>query len=745
MAALLSGDLDFVLDPPVQDIDKLKQDKNIKVYEGRENRIIFFGFDQVRDELLYSNVKGKNPFKDKRVRQAFYQAIDVNAIKKAVMRGLSVPTAINLPNPRARGIPKSMDKRYPVRRRGGEEAAGRGGLPERLRGPARLPEQPLHQRREDLRRHWRDAGEDRHHREGERDPARPVLPEGAEAWMSACTCWAGAAPRRDAIFTLQPVLHSRNDKGDGDYNWGNYKDPEFDALIDDAKGDTDAKRRQQTIIKAMQMHHDNVYLIPLHLQVIPWASRSNVEVVTAPTTGCRPPGSRSNEAALRGSRRHAREERHVTGDAGLHVEAPPPPRVRAAVLARARPRRPEARARGALRSSTSRSCPTTRSLLRDLRAARSRGRTLLLATAADASSIAQRVADHLGVFDGVIASDGVRNLKGEAKARAVAALRRPRLRLRRRGPLRRPVWRTRAKAHRRAAPSATPPPHRSCAACALYQWAKNLLRVRAPGHRAPHGRRPRSPRAPAFVALRPRRLAVYLANDLADLQDDRRHPSKRARALASGELGIGVAAVMLPLLVAIAALVAAQLPSSFGALLALYLATNVVYSLWLKRIAILDVFVLAGLYTMRILAGAAAIDVPVSHWLLAFSLFAFLSLALAKRFVEVSRVASRDEARVGGRGYVAGDGQLLAMLGTACACLAALVFALYITSPQVVVLYRTPWILWFGVPLLLYWLSRVWFLAHRGILDEDPLLFALHDLQSYAVGLLVLLAIVAAT
>jgi 4-hydroxybenzoate polyprenyltransferase len=188
-----------------------------------------------------------------------------------------------------------------------------------------------------------------------------------------------------------------------------------------------------------------------------------------------------------------------------------------------------------------------------------------------------------------------------------------------------------------------------------------------------------------------------------------------------------------------------QLPTGFGALLALYLATNLAYSLGFKRVALLDVFVLAALYTLRILAGAAAIEVPVSHWLLAFSLFAFLSLALVKRYVEVSGVASRDEERVGGRGYLAGDGHLLGMLGTASAYLAVLVFALYITSPQVVVLYRSPAMLWFAVPLLLYWMSRVWFLANRGELHEDPLLFALRDPQSYGVGALILAAMLAAT
>jgi peptide/nickel transport system substrate-binding protein len=111
-AALLSGEIDFVLDPPVQDLEKLKKEANLKVYEGRENRIIFVGMDQNREELLYSDVKGKNPFKDKRVRQAMYQAVDVNALKTSVMRGLSVPTAINLPAAKGAGIPDAMDKRY---------------------------------------------------------------------------------------------------------------------------------------------------------------------------------------------------------------------------------------------------------------------------------------------------------------------------------------------------------------------------------------------------------------------------------------------------------------------------------------------------------------------------------------------------------------------------------------------------------------------------------------------------------
>jgi peptide/nickel transport system substrate-binding protein len=278
MAALLAGNLDFVLDPPPSDVDKLKKEKGIKIYEGRENRIIFFGFDQARDELLYSSVKGKNPFKDKRVRQAFYQAIDVNAINKAVMRGLSVPTAINLPNPDKAGIPKSMDKRYPYDVNAAKKLLAEAGYPN---GFELQIDCPNNRYINDERICVAVAG--MLARAGIKAkvnaiPRAQYFPKAQRLEVSMYMLgWGGATT--DAIFTLQPVLHSRNDKGDGDYNWGNYKDPEFDALIDDAKGDTDLKRRQQTIIKAMQRHHDQVYHIPIHLQVIPWASRSNVEVI----------------------------------------------------------------------------------------------------------------------------------------------------------------------------------------------------------------------------------------------------------------------------------------------------------------------------------------------------------------------------------------------------------------------------------------------------------------------------------
>ena len=408
--------------------------------------------------------------------------------------------------------------------------------------------------------------------------------------------------------------------------------------------------------------------------------------------------------------------------------------------------------------------PYDENVLEELRHARAAGRALVLATGAD-EDIAKRIADHLGIFDAVMASDGRTNLKREAKALALAArfgeagfdyLGEDRHDL--------PVWERAREAYvvgsNRAIDArlarlgkvthrierAARPGRAIVKGVRAYQWAKNLL-VFVPLLTAHVYLDAPSVVAAvlAFIAFSLVASSVYLANDLVDLQDDRRHPIKRSRALASGELPIAAALVLSPVLLAASAAIALLLPWEFGALLLVYVAANLAYSLALKRAALLDVFVLAGLYTLRILAGAAAIEVPVSHWLLAFSLFAFLSLALAKRYVEVTKVASRAEAGVGGRGYLAGDAALLGMLGTASGYLSVLVFALYITSPQVMMLYRSPAILWFAVPLLLYWISRLWLLAQRGAVHEDPLLFALQDPPSYVTGALILALMIAAT
>jgi peptide/nickel transport system substrate-binding protein len=280
-AALLSGEIDFMLDPPVQDLDKFRQEKKLKVYEGRENRIIFIGMDQNRDELLYSDVKGKNPFKDRRVRLAMYQAIDIQALKTAVMRGLSVPTAINLPAPKGAGIPDSMDKRYPFDIAAAKKLLAEAGYPNGFTTTIDCPNDRYINDEKicvALAAMWAKIGVN------VRVAAIPkanFFPKVQKLDTSMYMLgWGGAT--QDAIFTLKPVLHSRNDKGAGEYNWGNYKIPEFDKLIDDAEGELDHAKRQDMIIKAMQMHHDLVLHLPLHLQVIPWASQANVSVVHRP-------------------------------------------------------------------------------------------------------------------------------------------------------------------------------------------------------------------------------------------------------------------------------------------------------------------------------------------------------------------------------------------------------------------------------------------------------------------------------
>ncbi len=281
VAALLSGEVDFVLDPPLQDLDKLKQDKALKVYEGQENRIIFIGMDQARDELLYSNVKGKNPFKDRRVRLALYQATDVEALKKTVMRGLSVPTAINVGAPKGSGIPASMDKRYPLDVTAAKKLLAEAGYPNGFEVTLDCPnDRYINDERicVALAGMWSKIGVTV---KVAAIPKANYFPKMQKLDTSLYMLgWGGSVT--DAMFTMKPVLHSRNDKGAGEYNWGNYKLPEFDELIDKAEVEMDSKKRQDLINKAMQMHHDNVLHIPLHLQMIPWASKSTVNVVHRP-------------------------------------------------------------------------------------------------------------------------------------------------------------------------------------------------------------------------------------------------------------------------------------------------------------------------------------------------------------------------------------------------------------------------------------------------------------------------------
>jgi 4-hydroxybenzoate polyprenyltransferase len=268
-----------------------------------------------------------------------------------------------------------------------------------------------------------------------------------------------------------------------------------------------------------------------------------------------------------------------------------------------------------------------------------------------------------------------------------------------------------------------------------HQWAKNLLvfvaligahRVAEPALLARA--------ALAFVAFGLVASSVYVLNDLCDLAADRRHATKRDRPFASGALPLRFGYALFPLLLAAGAAVAAALPRGFGVLLGGYYAATVAYSFALKRRLVLDVVVLASLYTARLFGGGLATDVPISEWLAAFSLFVFFSLALAKRASELGELGEREGAAAG-RGYVAADRGPVITMGIASGYLAVLVLALYVSSHDVSRLYAHPLRLWLLCPVLLYWTSRVWILVGRRALHEDPVLFALRDPASWLVAL----------
>ncbi len=239
----------------------------------------------------------------------------------------------------------------------------------------------------------------------------------------------------------------------------------------------------------------------------------------------------------------------------------------------------------------------------------------------------------------------------------------------------------------------------------------------------------------AFISFSACASCAYLLNDLLDLEADRAHPKKHLRPLASGELSLSWAAALIPALIAIAFGVSwLFLPPLFLAVLACYLGANLCYSGWLKRKPMIDVLILANLYTLRVLAGGVATDVPVSEWLLAFSTFFFLSLAFVKRYSELIRLASEQQPKAAGRGYAVSDLSLLETMGPCSGYLSVLVLALYINSEQVKSLYSHSNLLWILCALLLYWISRLWFWAKRGELLEDPVVFAITDRNSLIVA-----------
>ena len=279
----------------------------------------------------------------------------------------------------------------------------------------------------------------------------------------------------------------------------------------------------------------------------------------------------------------------------------------------------------------------------------------------------------------------------------------------------------------------------------LHQWLKNLL-IFLPLLAAHMLFAPQAIERSvlAFLCFGLCASGVYLLNDLLDLESDRRHPRKRLRPFAAGTLSLVAGLIAAPLLALISFALALFLSPLFAAVLFGYYALTLAYSFMLKRIAMLDAIALGALYTMRIVAGAVAAEVVLSFWLMAFSMFLFLSLAMLKRYTELRGLRDAGQTEASGRGYAVDDLPLIESLGGSSGFLSVLVLALYINSTASEVLYRHPQILWMLCPLLLYWVSRAWLIAHRGAMHDDPVVFALVDRVSRFILLLCGIAIVGA-
>lgn len=401
--------------------------------------------------------------------------------------------------------------------------------------------------------------------------------------------------------------------------------------------------------------------------------------------------------------------------------------------------------------------PYRKEFLDYLRAQRAQGRSLVLATASDARP-ARQVADHLQLFDSVLASDGAVNLSGEKKReRLVSEFGEKEFDYAANGRPDVAVWRSARKAIavnsstrvRRALEAVTEPgiyfQDRPAGALAYWkalrpqQWSKNLL-VLVPVFAAHRFFEPAlvGKALLAFVAFCCCASSGYLFNDLFDLTADRHHPRKRLRPFAAGDLPLGYALVMIPVLAVTGGVLGALVSPLFLLMLAGYVVLTLGYSLFIKRIVLLDVIVLAGMYTLRLVAGSAAVVIWPSHWLLAFSIFLFLSLALVKRYGELVVMRRVDGAAARARSYELSDAELLAAKGTASGYLAVLVLALYLTSGTARALYGRLEVLWLLCPLLLYWIGRIWLMAHRGLIHDDPILFVTSDPTSRVLVLLML-------
>lgn len=280
IAALLSGDVHVVLDPPPHDLDRLRQSPALRLYEGVENRVLFLSMDQARDELLYANVRGRNPFKDLRVRRAVYQAIDMEAIRRTIMRGLAQPTGMLVPNPALAGIPPELAARLPFDPAAAREALAAAGYPNGFAVTLHCPNDRFINDEKICVAIAAMLAKIRIDVSVDAMPRRIFFPRIRHGDTSFFLySWGGAT---DPLFTLVPVVHSRNVRGDGNNNLGGYADARIDAAIDAARVESDAAARRRLAMEALRLHREGFYDIPLHRQMAIWAARANVELVHRP-------------------------------------------------------------------------------------------------------------------------------------------------------------------------------------------------------------------------------------------------------------------------------------------------------------------------------------------------------------------------------------------------------------------------------------------------------------------------------
>lgn len=406
------------------------------------------------------------------------------------------------------------------------------------------------------------------------------------------------------------------------------------------------------------------------------------------------------------------------------------------------------------------SLPYDEAVLGLIREALAAGRPVYLASASNAR-IVSAIADHFGFFSGWFGSDSITNVSGQDRSsllvqtfgeRGFDYIGNGRADLH--------VWaaaskgigiRTPARLNKQLAAIGvevidTPKPTLKAwlKLLRVHQYAKNLL-VFLPLLTA-HKFELRSliDCALAAIAFSLCASSAYLFNDLVDLSADRGHTTKKDRPLASGAIPILHGAIAMPILFFCATALAAFVSLPFLGVLMFYFTLTNAYTCWLKRKMLIDVVVLAMLYTLRVIGGAAAIGVMVSEWLLAFSMFIFASLALIKRYIELTTRLDRDLPDPTNRDYRRGDLQIVAALAGASGFNAITVFALYISSDTVRALYRHPKVLWLICPILMYWISRMLMRAHRRLVHDDPIVFALKDRVSIVVGVLIAAAVLAA-